>query len=115
MCGSATGHDTVGFGAGNPDVSSPYNELLLSELGDHLLGGERGLAGVKRIASLLHSTRWKSELILRYLWERANEKIKELVSGQVAAYVVWNESVLEKNESLRAEGFVLCAPAKQHD
>jgi len=31
------------------------NGLLLSELGDHLLGGERGPAGVKRIASLLHS------------------------------------------------------------
>ena len=27
--------------------------LLLSELGDHLLGGERGPAGVKRIASLI--------------------------------------------------------------
>ena len=33
------------------------NGLLLSELGDHLLGGERGPAGVKRIASLLHSVR----------------------------------------------------------
>ena len=29
------------------------NGLLLSELGDHLLGGERGPAGVKRIASLV--------------------------------------------------------------
>lgn len=83
------------------------NGLLLSELGDHLLGGERGPAGVKRIASLLHSTRWKSDLILKYLWEQANEKVKELVSSQVAAYVVWDESVLEKNESLKAEG--LCA------
>ena len=33
------------------------NGLLLSELGDHLMGGERGPAGVKRIASLLHSKR----------------------------------------------------------
>ena len=31
--------------------------LLLSALGDHLLGGDRGPAGVKRIASLLHSKR----------------------------------------------------------
>ena len=28
--------------------------LLLSELGDHLQGGERGPAGVKWIASLIH-------------------------------------------------------------
>src|SRR5574342_1088014 len=56
--------------------------LLLSELGDHLLGGERGPAGVKRIASLVHSGRWKSELILKYLWERANEKVQELSSSQ---------------------------------
>ena len=44
--------------------------LLLSELGDHLLGGERGPAGVKRIASLLHSQRWRSSLIVKYLWGR---------------------------------------------
>jgi hypothetical protein len=83
------------------------NGLLLSELGDHLLGGERGPAGVKRIASLLHSASWKSNLILKYLWERANEKVKELLSSQAAVYVIWDESVLEKNESLKAEG--LCA------
>jgi len=83
------------------------NGLLLSELGDHLLGGERGPAGVKRIASLLHSSKWKSNLILKHLWEQANEKVKELLSSDAAVYVIWDESVLEKNESLKAEG--LCA------
>jgi len=83
------------------------NGLLLSELGDQLLGGECGPAGVKRIASLLHSAKWKSDLILKYLWEGANEKVKELVSSQAAVYVIWDESVLEKHESLKAEG--LCA------
>lgn len=83
------------------------NGLLLSELGDHLLGGERGPAGVKRIASLLHSGRWKSGLILTYLWQRANEKVRELREQTEEAYVIWDESVLEKSESLQAEG--LCA------
>ena len=83
------------------------NGLLLSELGDHLLGGERGPAGVKRIASLLHSVRWNSRLILDYLWKRADERVKELKAQQEAAYVIWDESVLEKSESLKAEG--LCA------
>ena len=52
--------------------------LLLSELGDQLLGGDRGPAGVKRIASLVHSVRWKSSLIVNYLWKRAEEKVQEL-------------------------------------
>jgi hypothetical protein len=81
--------------------------LLLSELGDHLLGGERGPAGVKRIASLLHSGKWRSRLIVNYLWKRADEKVKELRERHAEAYVIWDESVLEKSESLRAEH--LCA------
>jgi len=83
------------------------NGLLLSELGDQLMGGERGPAGVKRIASLLHSVKWESVLILNYLWKRANEKVQELVEQKEEAYVIWDESVLEKPESLQAEG--LCA------
>jgi hypothetical protein len=83
------------------------NGLLLSELGDHLLGGERGPAGVKRIASLLHSVKWQSVWILKYLWRQAHEKVKELVGQKEEAYVIWDESVLEKAESLKAEG--LCA------
>jgi len=81
--------------------------LLLSELGDHLLGGERGPAGVKRIASLIHSEKWESSLILKYLWKRGEEKVKELERQRTEAYVIWDESVLEKSESLKAEG--LCA------
>jgi hypothetical protein len=81
--------------------------LLLSELGDHLLGGERGPAGVKRIANLLHSKRWRSSLIVKYLWGRADEKVKELRQKKEEIYVIWDESVLEKSESLKAEG--LCA------
>lgn len=83
------------------------NGLLLSELGDHLLGGERGPAGVKRIASLLHSRKWQSVWILRYLWKSANEKVQELLAQREAVYAIWDESVLEKPESLQAEG--LCA------
>lgn len=83
------------------------NGLLLSELGDHLLGGGRGPAGVKRIASLLHSTRWKSIWIVNYLWECADARVKELRAQKEATYVIWDESVLEKSESLQAER--LCA------
>jgi Transposase DDE domain len=81
--------------------------LLLSELGDHLLGGEHGPAGVKRIASLIHSVKWGSQLILKYLWKQAHQKVQELLDKRETAYVIWDESVLEKPESLQAEG--LCA------
>ena len=81
--------------------------VLLSELGDHLMGGERGPAGVKRIANLLHSKKWGGAMILQYLWRRAHEKVSELLNNGEAAYVIWDESVLEKSESLKAEG--LCA------
>ena len=81
--------------------------LVLSELGDHLLGGDRGPAGVKRIASLIHSGKWKSRLIVNYLWTRAEEKVKALRANQESVYVIWDESVLEKSESLCAER--LCA------
>jgi hypothetical protein len=83
------------------------NGLLLSELGDHLLGGGRGPAGVKRIASLLHSKRWRGGLIVEYLWGRAKERVKELKEQKEEVYVIWDESVLEKSESLQAER--LCA------
>ena len=83
------------------------NGLLLSELGDQLLGGERGPAGVKRIANLLHSPKWSSKLILNYLWKRGQERVRELVRQKESVYVIWDESVLEKSESLKAEG--LCA------
>ena len=83
------------------------NGLLLSELGDHLLGGGRGPAGVKRIASLLHSKRWRSGLIVKWLWGQANKRVQEMKGRQEEIYVIWDESVLEKSESLQAER--LCA------
>jgi len=83
------------------------NGLLMSELGEHLLGSDRGPAGVKRIASLLHSLGWQSQMILKYLWQQAHAKVIELSQTEQAAYVIWDESVLEKSESLKAEG--LCA------
>jgi len=44
---------------------------------------------------------------VKYLWGRADEKVKELRKQNEEIYVIWDESVLEKSESLKAEG--LCA------
>ncbi len=81
--------------------------LVLSELGEHLLGAARAPAGVKRIATLLHSTRWSGAVIEDFLWTQADQQIQALHAVEQPAYVLWDESVLEKPESLKAER--LCA------
>jgi hypothetical protein len=81
--------------------------LLLSELGGWLMGDDRAPAGVKRIANLLHSKRWSSQVIEDYLWEQGQAQVGGLQQRGEEVYVIWDESVIEKPESLAAER--LCA------
>jgi Transposase DDE domain len=81
--------------------------LVLSELGEHLLGAAHAPAGVKRIANLLHSSRWSGTVIEDFLWRQAEQQIQALQTAEQQAYALWDESVLEKPESLKAER--LCA------
>lgn len=83
------------------------NGLLLSELGSYLLGAERGRAGTKRISNLVHSKKWGAELIEAYFWQVGTQQVEELWAQGQRPLVIWDESVLEKPESLQAEG--LCA------
>ncbi len=83
------------------------NGLLMSELGDHLLGADHGPAGVKRIAKLLHSGQWSAQVVEDYLWAEGDRRAQALLQSGEAVYVIWDESVIEKPESLEAEG--LCA------
>ena len=77
--------------------------LVLSELGGHLLGPAHAPAGTKRIARLLHSVRWQAATLLDYLWEQGDAAIQRLTHPSDDIYVIWDESVLEKPESLKAE------------
>jgi hypothetical protein len=81
--------------------------LLLSELGGYLLGAEHAPAGTKRISNLLHSRAWQSKLVEDYLWQQADQAIDQRLYPQDDVYVIWDESVIEKPESLKAER--LCA------
>jgi Transposase DDE domain len=81
--------------------------LLLSELGAYLLGPHHAPAGTKRLSNLLRSSRWSSELIARFLWDQATTRVQQLCAAGEEAILLWDESVLEKPESLAAEG--LCA------
>jgi hypothetical protein len=83
------------------------NGLLLSELGGYLLGAEHGRAGTKRISHLIHSPKWKAGVMEAFLWQHATERVEQLWEQQERPLVIWDESVLEKPESLQAER--LCA------
>jgi len=77
--------------------------LLLSELGGQLRGPAHAPAGTKRIDRLLKSPRWQAATLLDYLWEKGDEAVQRLIHPQDDIYAIWDESVLEKPESLKAE------------
>jgi hypothetical protein len=80
------------------------NGLLLSELGSYLLGPERCRAGARRISRLIHSEKWKAKRIVRFMWQRATERVEAAWAEEERPLVIWDESVIEKPESLHAEG-----------
>jgi hypothetical protein len=77
--------------------------LVLTELGGHLLGSAQSPAGTKRIERLLKSARWQAATLIDFLWEKGDEAVQRLIHPQDDIYVIWDESVLEKPESLKAE------------
>ena len=81
--------------------------LLLSELGGYLLGAEQCRAGTKRISNLIHTKKWNAGVIEDFFWKHATQRVEELWEQGERPLVIWDESVLEKPESLQAEG--LCA------
>jgi hypothetical protein len=80
------------------------NGLLLSELGAYILSPEQAPAGTKRLSNLLRCGKWFYTLIEGYLWQGAEQKRAELEAEGQTAYVIWDESVVEKAESLSPEG-----------
>jgi hypothetical protein len=81
--------------------------LVLSELGGYLLGAEHAPAGTKRISNLINSPGWEAKAIEDYLWQQADQAVDQRLGPQEDVYVIWDESVIEKPESLKAER--LCA------
>ena len=81
--------------------------LLLSELGGKLLGEQHAPAGTKRISNLLRSKAWSHTLIDEFLLENAQGVAHQLQDEHQVGVLLWDESVVEKPESIRSEG--LCA------
>lgn len=78
--------------------------LLLSELGAYILSANQAPAGTKRLSNLLRSPKWTYALIERFLWRQAQEHLDTLVAEDKTALVIWDESVIEKPESIALEG-----------
>ena len=81
--------------------------LWLSELGGILLSPDHAPAGTKRLSNLFLSPKWSSLLIDVFLWKRAEAFVKRLQEAGGPILALWDSCVLEKAESLKAEG--LCA------
>lgn len=81
-----------------------HQGLLLSELGGYLGTPAQAPAGTKRLSRLLRSPRWHWREIERFLWDQGEQRLDELTARGEERLVVWDESVLEKSESLHLEG-----------
>jgi hypothetical protein len=78
--------------------------LVLSELGGYLASPRHAPAGTKRLSRLLRSTRWESTAIEQFLWNEAGKQVRRVSASGSTPLLVWDESVLEKPESLHLEG-----------
>ena len=78
--------------------------LLLSELGAHVLSPAQAPAGTKRLSNLLRSPKWSHPLLEKFLWYRADQSLTQLEEQGERALAIWDESVLEKPESIALEG-----------
>ena len=78
--------------------------LLLSELGAHILSPAQAPAGTKRLSNLLRSPKWSHTLLEKFLWQRAEQCLTRLEQQGRTALAIWDESVLEKPESIALAG-----------
>ena len=78
--------------------------LLLSELGTHILSLAQAPAGTKRLSNLLRSPKWSHTLLEKFLWHRAEQCLTRLERQGRTALAIWDESVLERLESIALGG-----------
>jgi hypothetical protein len=75
----------------------------MSQLGSYLVP-ENAEAGKKRIQKLLYSRKWESQMIEDYLWRLGEERVEQGEQAGETLLAIWDESVVEKSESLQLEG-----------
>lgn len=75
----------------------------MSELGSYLVP-ENAEAGRKRIQKLLYSPKWDSQDLEEYLWQQGESRVLAGEQAGETMLAIWDESVIEKSESLKLEG-----------
>ena len=71
----------------------------LSELGSYLVP-DNAEAGRKRIQKLVYSHKWNSDLLPELFWRRSERRLADGEQAGETLLAIWDESVLEKPESL---------------
>lgn len=78
--------------------------LLLAELGGYLDGLAGGGGGTKRLETLIHHQKWQASAIEADLLGRAEQQVQQWEQQAEEALLIWDGTILEKPESLKAEG-----------
>jgi len=78
--------------------------LLLSELGAYLLSPAQAPAGTKRLSNLLRCDRWSAQDVEEHLWQQAQAQVAQWHGADEDVLALWDDSVLEKPESQKAQG-----------
>ena len=73
-------------------------------MGAHVISPAQAPAGTKRLSNLLRSPKWSHTLLERFLWKQADRELTQLEERGELALAIWDESVLEKPESIALEG-----------
>src|SRR5260370_38667795 len=55
--------------------------LVLPVLGEYLTDPQHGPAGTKQLSRLLHSAKWCSVLVERFLWQQADPTLKAFTAA----------------------------------
>ena len=75
----------------------------MSELGSYVVP-ENAEAGKKRIQKLLYSQKWDSQDLEEHLWQMGEQRVLAGEQAGETMLAIWDESVIEKSESLKLEG-----------
>lgn len=78
--------------------------LLLTELGGDLDKLGEGGGGTKRLGTQVRHEKWKAQQIDEFLLERADQQLEQWEAHGEDGLLIWDGTVLEKPESLKAEG-----------
>ena len=81
--------------------------LVLTELGGELLSEDQAPAGTKRIGNLLKSNKWEASEVDMFITQQGQAAYASQLEQTDSVLVIWDESVVEKPESIKSEG--LCS------